>query len=138
MRILGVDFGFRRIGLAVAESEFGIITPKPAIYATGTLKRDADNLASIAKKEHADRLVVGLPIEEDGIYGKMARVCQTVAEHLREYNLEVHLIDERYSSVQAETALRQEDLKASQRRKLRDGEAARILLERYLESFEEA
>lgn len=138
MRILGVDFGFKRIGLAVAESEFGVITPKTALEATGTLKRDAENLAQIASKEEVDRVVLGLPVEEDGNLGKMARVCETVAAHLRTYGLTVELVDERYSSVEAETALRQEDLKASQRRKLRDGEAARILLERYLENLEEA
>ncbi|MBC8065911.1 MAG: Holliday junction resolvase RuvX [Chlorobia bacterium] len=133
-----MDFGFKRIGLAIAESEFGIITPKPSIDATGTLRRDAENLSIIFKKEEADRIVLGLPVEEDGNLGKMARVCQTMAENLRGYGIEVEMIDERYSSVEAETALRQEDLKASQRRKLRDGEAAGILLERYLENLEKA
>lgn len=138
MRILGIDFGFKRIGLAIGESEFGVTSAKPAIDATGTLKRDAENLAAIAKREQVDLVVLGLPVEEDGNHGKMARVCQTVAEHLRGYGLRVELIDERYSSVEAEATLRQEDLRASQRRKLRDGEAARILLERYLETLEKA
>ena len=138
MRILGVDFGFKRIGLAIGESEFGITAAKPAIDATGTLKRDAENLAGVARKEQVDMVVLGLPVEEDGNHGKMARVCQTVAEHIRGHGLKVDLVDERYSSVEAETALRQEDLRASQRRKLRDGEAARILLERYMENLEKA
>jgi len=138
MRLLGVDFGFKRIGLAIAESDFGIITPKPAIPATGTLRIDADNLESSFKKEGAELLVLGLPLEEDGSAGKMARVCQTVAGLLRAKGIAVELVDERYSSVEAEAALRVEDLKASERRKLRDGEAAGILLERYLEGLEEA
>lgn len=133
-----MDFGFKRIGLAVGESEFGITTAKPAIDATGTLKRDAENLAALAKREQIDRVVLGLPVEEDGTHGKMARICQTVADHIRGYGYQVDLVDERYSSVEAESTLRQEDLKASQRRKLRDGEAARILLERYLENLEKA
>jgi len=138
MRLLGVDYGFKRIGLAVAEVEFGIITPRPALEASGTLARDAANLADIAKKEAVDRTVLGLPIEEDGNHGKMARVCQTVADHLRSLGQIVELVDERMSSVEAESHLRQEDLKASQRRKLRDGEAARILLERYIDNLEKA
>lgn len=138
MRILGIDFGFKRIGLAIGESEFGVTTAKPAIDATGTLKRDAENLAVIAKKEQVDRIVLGLPVEEDGNHGKMARVCQTVADHIRGHGFQVDLVDERYSSIEAETTLRQEELKASQRRKLRDGEAARILLERYMENLEKA
>ncbi len=133
-----MDFGFKRIGLAIAESEFGIITPKPTIEAMGTLKRDAENISQVAKKELADILVLGLPVEEDGNHGKMTRVCQTVAGLLREHGWTVEMVDERYSSIEAETALRQEDLRASQRRKLRDGESARILLERYLENLEKA
>lgn len=138
MRILGIDFGFKRIGLAIAESGFGVITPKPAITASGTLKTDAANLDQIARKEEAERIVIGLPVEEDGNLGKMARVCQTVADNLRGHGWHVDLVDERYSSKEAEAELRQEDLKASQRRKLRDGEAAGIILARYLESLEEA
>lgn len=131
-----MDFGFKRIGLAIAESEFGIATARPSIDATGTLKKDAENLNAFAKRESVNRIVLGLPIEEDGNHGKMARVCQTVASHLEVLGWTVELIDERYSSLEAEKTLRQEDLKASQRRKLRDGEAARILLERYLENLE--
>lgn len=138
MRILGVDFGFKRIGLAIAESEFGITTGKPALDATGTLRRDAENIVQFAKREQVDRIILGLPVEEDGNHGKMARICRTVASHLEELGFAVDLVDERYSSVEAENTLRQEDLKASQRRKLRDGEAARILLERYLENLEKA
>lgn len=136
MRLLGVDFGFKRIGLAIGESDFGVITPKPTLAATGTLRSDAENLSHLAKRELVDKIVIGLPVEEDGNLGKMARVCQTVAGHLREKGHDVDLVDERYSSLEAEKALLVEDLKASQRRKLRDGEAARILLERYLENLE--
>ena len=136
MRLLGVDFGFKRIGLAVAESEFGVVTPKAALSATGTLRLDADNLEAAFRKEAADKLVLGLPIEEDGGTGKMARVCETLANLLREKGIAVDMVDERYSSLEAESFLRQEDLKASERRKLRDGEAAAILLERYLEGLE--
>lgn len=138
MRLLGIDYGFKRIGLAVAEVEFGVITPKPALAATGTLAKDAENLSAIVRKEMVDRVILGLPIEEDGNLGKMARVCETVAEHLRVKGHVVEMIDERMSSVEAEAYLRQEDLKASQRRKLRDGEAARILLERYIDHLEKA
>lgn len=136
MRLLGVDFGFKRIGIAVAESDFGVVTPRAAIAATGTLKRDVENLEATFRRESADQVVLGLPIEEDGNLGKMARVCQTVAGLLRDKGIEVVLVDERYTSIEAEAVLRQEDLKASQRRRLRDGESAGILLERYLEELE--
>jgi putative Holliday junction resolvase len=137
VRLLGVDFGFKRIGLAIAESEFRVITPKPSLQATGTLLRDAQSIDLLAKREEVQAIILGLPIEEDGNHGKMARVCQTVATHLTSMGHRVELVDERYSSMEAERELRQTELKASQRRKLRDGEAAGILLERYLETLEE-
>ncbi len=138
MRVLAIDFGFKRIGIAVAETEFGVVTPRPALTATGTLRLDADNLETVIKQEAPELVLVGIPIEEDGTVGKMARVCQTVADLLVDKGISVRTIDERYSSVEAETNLRQDDLKASQRRKLRDGEAAGILLRRFMESGEEA
>ena len=82
MRLLGVDFGFKRIGLAIAESEFKVITPKPSLEATGTLLRDAQNIDALARREEIRAIILGLPIEEDGNQGKMARVCQTVTNHL--------------------------------------------------------
>ena len=122
----------------MAESEFGVITPRPALAATGTLKLDAAKISATFANEGADRAVIGVPLEEDGTKGKMARICMKVAELLREQGIEVAEIDERYSSVEAESNLMQEDLKASQRRKLRDGEAASIILRRYLEELEKA
>ncbi len=138
MRLLGIDFGFKRIGIAVAESEVGIVTPRPPMEASGTLKRDAEAISLLAKREEVDAVVLGLPIEESGEEGRMARICRTLAEHISGNGIVVHLVDESMTSVQADGALRQDGLKASQRRKLRDGEAAALILERYLDGEEEA
>ncbi len=138
MRLLGIDFGFKRIGIAVAESEVGIVTPRPPMDASGTLKRDAEAISLLAKREEVDAVVLGLPIEESGEEGRMARICRTLAEHISGNGIVVHLVDESMTSVQADGALRQDGLKASQRRKLRDGEAAALILERYLDGEEEA
>lgn len=132
MRLLGVDFGFKRIGLAIAETEVAIITPRPPIAASGTLKTDAVVLSEYAKKEAVDAVVIGLPLEEDGVDGRMARICRTVGEHLTSMGHTVHTVDESLTSVQADAGLREQGLKASQRRKLRDGEAARVILERFI------
>jgi putative holliday junction resolvase len=132
VRLLGVDWGSKRIGLALAEAEHGVVTVRPPLAASGALKRDAEALALLAKREDAQAVVVGLPVEEDGREGRMAGICRQLADHLRKAGLTVHLVDEGLSSVQAEEGLRQYDLKASQRRKLRDGEAAAVILERFL------
>jgi putative holliday junction resolvase len=149
MRLLGVDFGFKRIGLAVAETEPQIITARATIEASGTLKIDAEKLAVIAKREEVDTVVVGLPIEESGEEGKMARICRRLGGLLADHGVEVCFVDESYSSLEAERNLRLDHqgqdapdthaleghgtvLKASQIRKLKDGEAARLILERFI------
>ena len=136
MRLLGVDFGMARIGLAVGESEHDLATPRPPLAASGKLKTDAAAIAAIAKKEQAETVVVGLPIEEDGEEGKMARIARLLAGHIQDLGFKVALVDERMTSVEAESGLRRMDLKASERRKLRDGEAASLILERFMQGQE--
>jgi putative transcription antitermination factor YqgF len=165
MRLLGVDFGFKRIGLAIAETAPEVITARPFLDASGTLKTDAARIAELAKREEIDAIVIGLPVEESGEEGRMARICRTVARHLIEAGFRVEVVDERYTSIEAEANLRnlhpltpspsrhkpsgqgrgnpesgsnkpsgkgKGDSTAAQRRKLKDGEAARLILERFI------
>jgi putative Holliday junction resolvase len=131
MRLLGIDFGFKRIGVAVGETGFEIASPRPPMTASGALSKDALAISNLAKKEHVETIVVGLPLE-DGEEGRMARICRQLADHLTSLGHKVEFVDESMSSVEAERTLLNDDLKASQRRKLRDGEAARLILERYM------
>ncbi len=133
MRLLGIDFGFKRIGVAIAETEVGIITPRPALAAAGVLKRDAESIIALARKEEASLVVLGLPLEQDGEDGRMARICRKLGSHIEAGGITVRLVDESMTSVQADSILRDESLKASRRRRLRDGEAAALILERYLD-----
>ncbi len=129
MRLLGVDLGKARIGVAVAEAEFGVISSRPALAAVGALAKDADTVAAAAKREMVDRIVLGVPEHEDG---RMAKVCRTFADLLIERGWAVDLVDETLSSSQADDRMFEAGLKASQRRKRLDGEAAGMILERYL------
>jgi putative Holliday junction resolvase len=132
MRLLGVDFGFKRIGLAVVDSEVGLPAPRNPLAASGKLKTDANVLHELAKKEQAEGIVLGLPVEPDGEEGRMARICRQLAGHLEALGRPVYLVDERLSSAEAERTLLDGGLKASERRKRRDAEAACLILERYL------
>jgi putative holliday junction resolvase len=132
MRLLGVDFGFKRIGLAVADGDFGVATPRSGLAASGKLETDAEAIAALARKEEVQEIVLGLPLEPEGAEGRMARICRQLAGHLEARGFQVRLVDETLSSVAAEEGLLRQGLKGSHRRKLRDGEAARIILERYL------
>jgi putative Holliday junction resolvase len=132
MRLLGVDFGSKRIGIAIAEAEHGIITTRLPIAPTGTLKKDAAMLAQLAKKEEAQGIVLGLPLEPGGVEGRMAKIARVLAREIEEAGCHVELVDETLTSVEAEAEMAAGGLKASQRKKLRDGEAARLILERFL------
>jgi len=132
MRLLGVDLGMKRIGLAIAETEPFVVTPRPALPAVGRLASDAQRIGEFAKREQVDAIVVGLPIEETGAEGRMARVCRMFAGHLTDAGFVTHLVDESFTSVEAETAMAQTDLTAAARRKRKDGEAAARILERYV------
>ncbi|AIE84423.1 Holliday junction resolvase RuvX [Fimbriimonas ginsengisoli] len=131
MRFLGVDFGFKRIGLAVMDGEAGLPAPRNPLAASGKLKTDANVIDQQAKREQADAIVVGLPIEPNGEEGRMARICRQLAGHLEELGRPVYLVDERLTSAEAERTLLDSGLKGSERRKRRDAEAACLILERY-------
>ncbi len=132
MRLLGVDYGFARIGIAVTDSVIGLPTTRLPAKSLGSLKKDAAQIAARVKSEAAEAVVLGLPIEEEG-EGRMARICRTLAGHLSEdHCVPVYLVDESLTSVAAEDMLFSTGMKASQRKKLRDGEAAAQILERYL------
>ncbi|MBI1756153.1 MAG: Holliday junction resolvase RuvX [Fimbriimonas ginsengisoli] len=134
MRVLGVDFGLSRIGLAVTDEAAGLPTPLRTIGASGALRPDAEAIGAVARDEGADRVALGYPIGDEGEDGRMARIVRALAGHLRELGLEVTLVDESLTSVEAEAALRAVGLKSSVRRRRRDAQAAVRILERYLET----
>lgn len=129
MRVLGVDFGGTRIGLAVADTAGFAPRTKPVLAASGTLAKDAAALVQIMRKEEAERIILGIPVTDPP--SRMTRVCQTLAERLREAGAFVETVDESFTSQESEEALRQMGAKASQVRRQVDGEAAVRILERW-------
>lgn len=134
MRVLGVDFGFRRIGIAVGETEPRVASARPQIPATGSLERNAAAIAEIAEREGAKALVLGVPRNPEGD-DRMERLCLRLSDRLRALGWDVELIDESLSTVQAEQTLANSGLKAASRKRIRDSEAARIILERYFDGL---
>lgn len=117
----------------MGESDFGVTTARNALVATGTLSKDAVAIASIAREEQAQLIALGYPVQAQDLDNRMARACDLLAGHLRELGMEVHLVDEAMTSIEAENNLRETTLTAANRRKLRDGEAARLILERFFD-----
>ena len=137
MRLMGIDFGGKRIGWATAEAELGLPEPRGTIDASGSLARDAQNIVNLARKDGSDRIVVGVPLDGNGETA-MSRVCRMLGGRIQDLGLPVSFVDESLTSTSAESAMRDAGLKASKIRRLVDAEAACKILERYLESNEEA
>lgn len=132
MRILGVDFGGVRIGIAVGETEPSVASPRPAIKASGTLRLDALAIQGLQKKEQSELVVLGIPLDEHGEDTKMSKICRKLADELSKLDMKVVLVDEAFSSIAASQSLSNQDWTAATRRKHIDSEAACQILERYM------
>lgn len=133
MRALGVDFGEKRIGLAVSDPGGTVVVPVGAIERT-TDARAAAALRDAAREREVERIVLGLPRLPDGTEGEMALRVRKFAERLRAASgLPVDLADEALTSVAADEALREAGGRRSRRPPgSRDAEAAAAILRDYL------
>lgn len=105
-RILGVDLGTRRIGLAIADAGIGIARPLATINRGASLDEDAAALGRVCRDQGADELVVGLPVEARGNEGEMAAIARAWASAMAErLSLPVAMRDERLTSFTAEQRL---------------------------------
>lgn len=135
MRLLGLDLGSRRIGVAVSD-ELGI-----AAHAFRTLvrrgdQRDVETIAAIVQETGALEVVLGYPLDGDGSEGAAARRASRFAERLRvRLGLPVHLQDERFSTVEAEEVLLCAGLSRQKRRHVIDRLAAANILTRFMDSL---
>ena len=131
MRALGIDFGERRIGVAVSEGRVAL--PVRTLERRG-LAKDLDALAKMAREREVECVVVGLPIHMDGRRGPEAEAAARFAERVGErLELPVHLVDERLTSAEAERSLRETGRRARDQRGVVDAVAATLILRVWLE-----
>jgi putative Holliday junction resolvase len=131
-RILALDPGERRIGLALSDPA-GIIASPYAVLDRHT-SDVAERLQQICRDEHVDRIVVGLPVTLDGREGAAASAARALAGLAAEATgLDVTLHDERFTTVTAEQALLEGGMRRAERRDVRDKVAAAVLLQSYLD-----
>ena len=132
MRVLGLDLGRRRIGLALSDPKGVLALPAGALERRN-LARDLEALRALAVERGVERIVVGLPIHMSGRAGVEAQAAQSFARALAEATgLPVDTLDERWTTVEAERELRAIGSKARRRRDVVDSVAASILLRTYL------
>jgi putative holliday junction resolvase len=133
-RLLGVDYGSVRIGLAVSDPERRLASPL-AVYERRGREHDAEYFRALVTAEEIGALIVGLPVHLDGREGQKAAEARTFGAWLAETTgLPVIYWDERFSTVEAESALWQAGLTHKKRKARRDRVAAQILLQAYLDA----
>lgn len=133
-RLLGIDSGSVRIGLAVSDPARQIAFPLE-IYTRRGREADAAHFRAVIEREEVGGLVVGLPVHLDGREGVKAVEARQLGRWLADLTgLPVTFYDERFTTVQAESALWGAGLTHKRRRERRDKVAAQMLLQAYLDA----
>ena len=133
-RIMAIDYGDARTGLAVSDRD-GILCGEAVTIEEWNAERLAGRVADFARERDVEKLVLGLPKNMDGTEGPRAALSRELAEQLRETTgLEVVLWDERRSSIEAHAILHANGRKEKDHRKTVDAVAASLMLEGYLRS----
>lgn len=136
MRAMGVDFGEIRVGLALSDETGTLASPLPTLRRRRGKRPPLKALEELARKHSVDHLVFGLPLELDGSESEWTRQVRTVAESLAgRLEVPVDFVDERFTSVEAERAVRSSGLPRSRREEKErvDAGAAVLILQRWLD-----
>jgi putative holliday junction resolvase len=133
-RILGLDVGTRRIGVAISDP-LGITAQGLETLQRSNKRRDFAALENLIRQHDVREIVVGLPLRMSGAEGVQSGKMQAFAEELRNrFRLPVHLWDERLTSAEANRLLRETDLSIEKRAKAVDRMAAILILQGWMES----
>ena len=139
MRTLALDVGTRTIGVAISDPLGIIAQPVTTIQRTGR-KADTAEVLGIVTDREVGRIVVGLPMRQDGTEGDSAkearRQAAAVEAAIAASGLEVPVVleDERYTTAQAERALIRQGVRRKKRKKVIDQIAAVLILQSHLDS----
>lgn len=133
-RIMAIDWGERRIGLALSDESRTIASPHDVIRRGGSLEKDLDRIAEVADLNGVDLVIFGMPVRLDGSVGPEAEGVLQVVEKLRpKVRARVDTWDERLSTAAAERALIGGDVSRKKRKEKVDQVAAALFLQAYLD-----
>ncbi|MCA1588090.1 MAG: Holliday junction resolvase RuvX [Chloroflexi bacterium] len=132
-RVIGLDHGSRRIGVAVGDTETRIAFARPALRPRSAAAA-ADAVRRLAAEEGAETIVLGLPYLMDGSEGRQAGTVRRFGERLGRIGLEVVYEDERLSSWAAGEVLSEGGSRATRESGELDSAAARLILQQYLDA----
>jgi putative holliday junction resolvase len=133
-RVLALDVGLRRIGLAVSDA-LGITAQGLQTLQRSNKRSDLAALREVVEKKEIAEIVVGHPLHMSGKEGKQAEKVVAFADDLREHlGIPVHLWDERLTSAQANRVLRETDMSIRRRGEVVDQMAAALILQAWLDA----
>lgn len=134
-RWLGIDYGRRRIGVALSDPGERIASSAGTLCGSGSAPEDARLVLRWAADNNADGIVVGLPMNMNGSLGPQARLSRDLAEELRRQgDLPIQLWDERLSSFQADELMQAAGLSRAKQKRQRDALAAQVILQSFLDA----
>jgi putative Holliday junction resolvase len=137
VRVVGVDLGERRIGVAVSDGTGTLASPRCTIERSGDAAADRAALAAVVEEVEARRVVVGLPLSLNGRRGPAARAAQADADELAELlaprGVTVETFDERLTTVSASRSLTDAGHRGRAQRAKIDQSAAAVLLQAWLD-----
>ncbi len=130
-RIMGIDYGTHRVGVALSDPLHITAQPCEVVAVDDQL---LDRLAAIVREHDVERIVVGLPVSLSGDEGPAAVAARTLAEEIdRRVEVDVELADERFTTKTAEEALLQGNVRRSRRKEVIDKVAAAVMLQQWLD-----
>jgi putative Holliday junction resolvase len=134
LRVLAVDLGSKRLGVALSDSDGVLATPYDVITRSGDRARDHARIAELVTETGAEAVVVGLPYSLDGSVGPAAQGALDEVDQLRRaLAVEVLTHDERLTTVTAERDLARAGVRGRKRRAVVDSVAAAVLLQSWLD-----
>ena len=133
MKIMAVDFGDARTGLAICDKTELLASPVGVIHEK-RFEHAVEKVAAAAAENRAEAVIVGLPLNMNGSEGPRAELCCNFAEQLSSrVNVPVRMWDERQTTVSAAGYLNQTDTRGKKRKEVIDAVAAVIILDSYLQ-----
>ncbi len=134
MRVLALDVGDRRIGVAISDPS-GIVAQPLTVVVRQGMAVDVEAVRALVEAHAAGAVVVGLPLTLRGERGPQAQKVLDWVERLRQQTaVPIHLVDERLTTVQGERSLRETGTPARKRKQVIDQVAAQLILQQFLET----
>ena len=137
MRIMCLDVGKARVGIAQSDPMQIIASPLEVLTRTKSINYDAKYVANLAQSNEVGLIVVGLPLKLDGTKGESALMAEEFAEKIQKFcEIEIVFQDERLSTVSAERILLEGNVRRDKRKGVVDKIAATIILQNYLDKIQ--